>query len=69
MDSNKEAFKKHFGQAADGLLGALGEIDKMKATLSPQQRAEVEKMEKENPIIQEAKEKMKDLNFDPSKWV
>ena len=69
MDFNKAAFDKDFNKVAEGLIGALERLDNVKASLTPKQRAKVEKLEKENPIIQEAKEKMKDLNFDPKKWV
>ena len=49
---------------AGNLTAMLDGVEAYKKTLSPEMRAQVEKMEKENPIIQESKEKLKNFTFD-----
>jgi len=52
-------------QEAAGSLSKLFEgVEAHKSTMSPKQRKEVEKLEKDHAIIQESAKQMKNFNFD-----
>lgn len=62
MDYNK--LKDEAEQGAKNLSKLLDGLNSFEETLSPKQRQEVDELKKKNPIIMEAKEKLKDFKFD-----
>ncbi len=72
MDSNLDKQLKELqklgvsvGKDMTKLVTKLSEV---KSALSPEQRAEVEKAEKEAGVMDEALEQLKNTNLDFSKW-